>query len=138
VESGPLAAVREIRNMDMLVRDFKGKEAGGERQAAEELGRWNTRVEERKVIDASPAAITCRKPSTGRAPWSGLPKYSPQCRGRRRRSTLAMTTAELEELERKGTELVGLRKRTCGLLLRMAASPLRNNGLRVSRQKLSR
>ena len=40
-----------------------------ERQAAEELGQWKTRAEERKVIDASQAAITCRKPSTGCAPW---------------------------------------------------------------------
>jgi hypothetical protein len=31
---------------------------GHERQAAEELEQWKTRVEERKVIDASPAAIT--------------------------------------------------------------------------------
>ena len=29
-----------------------------ERQAAEELGQWKTRAEERKVIDASQAAIT--------------------------------------------------------------------------------
>ena len=57
-----------------LVRDYKGKVAdtvvykvdtgllaelrGHERQAAEELGQWKTRVEERKVIDASPAAMT--------------------------------------------------------------------------------
>jgi hypothetical protein len=39
------------------------------RQAAEELGQWKTHHEERKVIDASQAAITCRKPSTGCAPW---------------------------------------------------------------------
>ena len=31
---------------------------GHERQAAEELGQWKTGVEEPKVIDASPAAIT--------------------------------------------------------------------------------
>ena len=61
----------------LLVRDSKGKKAdklvvridpgvvslvaelrGHERQAAEELGQWKTRVEERKVIDASPASIT--------------------------------------------------------------------------------
>ena len=60
----------------LLVRDCKGKEAdrlvtridpgllslvaelrGHERQGAEELGQWKTRAEERKVIDASPAAI---------------------------------------------------------------------------------
>jgi hypothetical protein len=40
-----------------------------ERQAAEELGQWKTHHEERKVIDASQAAITCRKPSTACAPW---------------------------------------------------------------------
>jgi hypothetical protein len=61
----------------LLVRDYKGKEAdrlvsridpgvvsllaelrGHERQAAEELEQWKTHVEELKVIDASPAAIT--------------------------------------------------------------------------------
>ena len=61
----------------MLVRGYKGKEAdrvvtrsapgmvslvaelrGHERQAPEELERWKTRVEERRVVDASPAAIT--------------------------------------------------------------------------------
>lgn len=61
----------------LLVRDYKGKEAdrlvsridagvvslfaelrGHERQAAEELEQWKTHIEERKVIDASPAAIT--------------------------------------------------------------------------------
>ena len=71
-----------------LCRDYKGKEAdrlvtridpgvvsqvadlrGHERQAAEELGQWKTHHEERKVIDASQATITCRKPSTGCAPW---------------------------------------------------------------------
>jgi hypothetical protein len=31
---------------------------GHELQAAEELGQWKTRGEERRVIDASPAAIT--------------------------------------------------------------------------------
>jgi hypothetical protein len=47
----------------LLCRDYKGKGAdraelrGHERQAAEELQQWKTRVEERKVIDASPAAI---------------------------------------------------------------------------------
>ena len=59
------------------MRDYKGKEAdvlvtridpgvvslvaelrGHERQAAEELGQWKTRVEERKPLDASQAAIT--------------------------------------------------------------------------------
>ena len=61
----------------LLVRGYKGKEAGRlvtridpgvvslvaelrghERQAAEELGQWKTRVEERKPLDASQAAIT--------------------------------------------------------------------------------
>jgi hypothetical protein len=61
----------------LLMRDYKGKEAdrlvcridpgvvsllaelrGHERQAAEELEQWKTHVEEHKVIDASPAAIT--------------------------------------------------------------------------------
>ena len=61
----------------MLVRSYKGKEADQlvtridpgavslvaelrthECQAAEELGRWKTGVEEPKVIDASPAAVT--------------------------------------------------------------------------------
>ena len=37
-----------------LVADMRGHE----RQAAEELGQWKTGVEERKVIDATPAAIT--------------------------------------------------------------------------------
>ena len=60
-----------------LCRDYKGKEAdrlvtridpgvvslfaelrGHERQAAEELEQWKACVEERKVIDASPTAIT--------------------------------------------------------------------------------
>jgi hypothetical protein len=60
----------------MLCRDYKRKEAdrpvtrielgvvslvaelcGHERQAAEELGQWKTGVEERKALDASPAAI---------------------------------------------------------------------------------
>jgi hypothetical protein len=71
-----------------LVRDYQGEEAdrvvtgiapgvvllvadlrAQERQAAEELGQWKTHHEERKVIDASQAAITCRKPSTVCAPW---------------------------------------------------------------------
>jgi hypothetical protein len=61
----------------LLVRDSKGKEAdrlvtridpgvislvaelrGHERQEAEELGPWKTHHEERKVIDASTAAVT--------------------------------------------------------------------------------
>jgi len=58
----------------LLCKDYKGKVAdtvvykvdtgllaelrGHERQAAEELGQWKTRVEERKVIGASPAAMT--------------------------------------------------------------------------------
>jgi hypothetical protein len=61
----------------LLARDYKGKEAdrlltriapgmvslfaelrGHERQAAEDLGQWKTRVEEPKVIDASPAVVT--------------------------------------------------------------------------------
>ena len=42
---------------------------GHERQAAEELEQWNTHVDEHKTIDASQAAITCRKPSTACAPW---------------------------------------------------------------------
>jgi hypothetical protein len=61
----------------LLVRDYKGKKAarlvtridpgvvslvaelrGHERQAAEELEQWKTHIEERHVIDASPAAIT--------------------------------------------------------------------------------
>jgi hypothetical protein len=61
----------------MLVRDYKGKEAdvlvtridpgvvslvadlrGHEQQAAEESERWIAHHEERKPLDASPAAIT--------------------------------------------------------------------------------
>src|SRR5450756_2470690 len=61
----------------LLCRDYNGKEAdrlvtridpgvvsllaelrGHERQAAEELERWKTHHEERKVVDASPAAVT--------------------------------------------------------------------------------
>jgi hypothetical protein len=61
----------------LMMRDFKGKEAdrlvtridpgvialvaelrSHERQAAEELEQWKAHVEERKVIDASPAEIT--------------------------------------------------------------------------------
>jgi hypothetical protein len=61
----------------LLMRDYKGKEGDRlvsridpalvsllaelrslERQAAEELDQWKTHVEEHKVIDASPAAIT--------------------------------------------------------------------------------
>jgi hypothetical protein len=80
----------------LLVRSYKGKEADQlvtridpgavslvaelrthECQAAEELGRWKTGVEERKVIDASLAAITCRKPSTSLRAMVRLPKYSP-------------------------------------------------------------
>jgi hypothetical protein len=60
----------------LLVRDYEGNKPIGwltridpgvvslfaelcahERQAAEELERWKTHVEERKVIDASPAAV---------------------------------------------------------------------------------
>jgi hypothetical protein len=85
-----------------LVRGYKGKEAdrlvtridpgvvslvadlrGHERKAAEELGRRNTVAEERKVIDASQVAITCRKPSTGCAPWGAYPSSPRQWRGRR-------------------------------------------------------
>jgi hypothetical protein len=84
----------------MLVRGYKGKEAdrlvtridpgvvspvaglrGHERQAAEELGQWKPHQEERRVIDASPAAITCRKPSTCCAPWRACPRIPRQCRG---------------------------------------------------------
>jgi hypothetical protein len=61
----------------LLARDYKGKEAdrlvtridpgvvllvaelrGHGRQASEELGQWKTHQEERRVMDASPAAIT--------------------------------------------------------------------------------
>jgi hypothetical protein len=61
----------------LLVRDYKGKNAdrqvtridpgvvspvaelcAHEQQAAQEFGRWKTRAEERKPLDASPAAIT--------------------------------------------------------------------------------
>src|SRR5450759_3596687 len=65
----------------LLVKDYKGKEAdqlvykvdtgllgelrGHERQAAEELGQWKTHHEERRVIDASPAAITLATLLTG-------------------------------------------------------------------------
>jgi hypothetical protein len=72
---------------------------GHERQAAEELSQWKTHIDERKVIDATLAAMTrtqlltdeeldslkragdgeiarggrrwirCRRPSTGCAPW---------------------------------------------------------------------
>jgi hypothetical protein len=49
-----------------------------ERQAAEELGRWKTRVEERKTLDVSPAAITlpviCTKTQMGHATRRGAPK----------------------------------------------------------------
>ena len=75
----------------MLVRDYKGKEAdvlvtridpgvvslvadlrGHEQQAAEESERWIAHHEERKVIDASPAAVTLaaisdRRPRPGQA-----------------------------------------------------------------------
>jgi hypothetical protein len=69
-------------------RDYKGKEAdrlvtritpawsrwspnsaATSAKRAEELEQWRTHHEERKVIDASQAAITCRKPSTACAPW---------------------------------------------------------------------
>jgi hypothetical protein len=43
-----------------------------ERQAAEELGQWKTRVGERKVIDASPPGN-----QTGLCAMVSLPKYSP-------------------------------------------------------------
>ena len=56
-----------------------------ERQAAEELGQWKTHHEERKVIDASQAAITCRKPSTGCALWGACPSVPRECRGPARR-----------------------------------------------------
>jgi prolyl oligopeptidase len=49
----------------LMVADLRAHE----RQAAEELGQWKTHHEERKVIDASQAAITCRTPSTACAPW---------------------------------------------------------------------
>jgi hypothetical protein len=42
---------------------------GHERKAAEELGRGKTGVEERKTVEGGDR--------TGRAPWSGMPKYSP-------------------------------------------------------------
>jgi hypothetical protein len=61
----------------LLVRDYKGKEAdvlvtridpgvvalvaelrGHGRQAVEELAQWKTVVEERRTVDASPAAVT--------------------------------------------------------------------------------
>ena len=61
----------------LLVRDYKGKEAdqlvykvdtgllgelrGHERQAAEEAEQWKTPVEERKPLDAIPAANTLAK-----------------------------------------------------------------------------
>jgi hypothetical protein len=74
----------------LLCRDYKGKEAdrlvtridpgmvsrvaelgGHERQAADQLGRWNTHREERRVIETSPAAVTLaaisdRRPRPGR------------------------------------------------------------------------
>jgi hypothetical protein len=69
----------------LLVRDYKGNEAdrlvtridagvvslvaelrAHERQAAQELDQWTTRVEERKALDASPAAITLELPLTDR------------------------------------------------------------------------
>jgi hypothetical protein len=93
----------------MLVRGYKGKEAdqpvtcidpgvvslvaklrAHERQAAEELEQWKTGVEERKVIDASPAAITLaaisdRRPRPARRrpnpPRGDLP-HSSQARSR--------------------------------------------------------
>jgi hypothetical protein len=61
----------------LLCRDYKGKEAdrlvtrinpgvvslvaelrGNGRQAVEELAQWKTVVEERRTVDASPAAVT--------------------------------------------------------------------------------
>jgi hypothetical protein len=45
--------------MVSLVAELRGHE----RQPAEELGQWKTRIEEHKTIDDSPAAI---KPA---APW---------------------------------------------------------------------
>jgi hypothetical protein len=72
----------------LLVRGYKGREAdrlvtridpgvvslvaelrAHERHAAEELEQGKTHVDEHKTIDASQAAITCRKPSTACAPW---------------------------------------------------------------------
>jgi hypothetical protein len=45
---------RSAPGMVSLVAELRGHE----RQAPEELERWKTRVEERRVVDASPAAIT--------------------------------------------------------------------------------
>jgi hypothetical protein len=52
-----------------MVADLRAQEP----QAAEELGQWKTHHEERKVIDASQVAITCRKPSTASAPRGACP-----------------------------------------------------------------
>ena len=57
-----------MRRVEPAVVSLVAELRGHERQAAEELGPWKTHHEERKVIDASQAAITCRKPSTGCAP----------------------------------------------------------------------
>jgi len=45
----------------LIVAEMRGQE----RQAAEELGQWKTHHEERKVIDASAAAITLAMPVDG-------------------------------------------------------------------------
>jgi hypothetical protein len=75
-----------------------------ERQAAEESEQWKTRVEERKVIDASLVAI---KPAARHGePAQVFPARAAAPGGRPRLAdgviTLAMlmTTAELEELEK--------------------------------------
>jgi hypothetical protein len=47
-----------VTRIDPGVVSLVAELRGHERQAAEELGQWKTQYEERKVIDASPAAIT--------------------------------------------------------------------------------
>jgi hypothetical protein len=76
----------------MLVRDYKGKNAarlvtridcglvslvaelrGHERQAAAELGQWKAHHEERKSLDASPAAISLAMLARRGTCWSRRP-----------------------------------------------------------------
>jgi hypothetical protein len=47
-----------VTRIDPGVVSLVAELRGHERQAVEELGQWKTRVEERKHLDASPAAIT--------------------------------------------------------------------------------
>ena len=51
-------ADRLVTRIDPGVVPLVAEHRGHERQAPEELEQWKTHHEERKVIDASPAAIT--------------------------------------------------------------------------------